>query len=390
MSLMFITASAYAQDMIPDITSNTSVFGIASASDSYSANYAAWKAFDDTSDNESHWHTLSGKTGWLAYEFSERQKVTGYSIEPNHYNGVSYAPRDWTFEGWNGNTWVVLDTRTAIGGWVYNEKKTFQCDNTNYYIKYRINVSANGGGNYLSIAELEMFGAIVQSLAEWREQNFGTQEDVGDAANGADPDQDGVVNLVEYALLLDPKIRDINFATFWNSSVYNNPQHSIDYTRRIDALREVRVRGVSAPSPDGPWTYGYEEVWTSDGRMEFVTAHLPHGNDTQRFFKLDVSYFAASDPSSTAVSSSQINLTWADNSHNYHASESGFVIERRQSGTPNFVPVGETTANVTSYQDTGLPAGTKFYYRIAMKFAGQNGAWTTPFTPIAHATTLSN
>lgn len=42
-------------------------------------------------------------------------------------------------------------------------------------------------------------------LAAWRQANFGTQTNSGAAADLADPDGDGVPNLVEYALSMDPQ-----------------------------------------------------------------------------------------------------------------------------------------------------------------------------------------
>ncbi len=61
----------------------------------------------------------------------------------------------------------------------------------------------------------------------------------------------------------------------------------------------------------------------------------------------------------TAVSTSQINLTWTDNSTN----ETGFKIERK-SGTGNYTIVATTGDNVTSFQDIGLPSNTTYTYRV--------------------------
>ena len=47
-------------------------------------------------------------------------------------------------------------------------------------------------------------GAGEAPILGWRLANFGTTEDAGDAADAADPDQDGIANLAEYALGLDP------------------------------------------------------------------------------------------------------------------------------------------------------------------------------------------
>ena len=51
----------------------------------------------------------------------------------------------------------------------------------------------------------------------------------------------------------------------------------------------------------------------------------------------------------TAVSASQINLTWSDNA----ANKTGFVVERCEgAGCSSFAAVGTVGANVTSYNNT--------------------------------------
>ena len=63
----------------------------------------------------------------------------------------------------------------------------------------------------------------------------------------------------------------------------------------------------------------------------------------------------------TAVSSSQINLTWVDNS----ASETGYKIERKTTAAGTYAQIAQVGANVQSYHDTnGLAANTRYYYRI--------------------------
>ena len=82
----------------------------------------------------------------------------------------------------------------------------------------------------------------------------------------------------------------------------------------------------------------------------------------------------------TAVSASQINLTWSDNA----ANETGFVIERCQgAGCSNFALITPVGANTTSYNNTGLTASTSYSYRVA----ATNGAGTSPYSNTASATT---
>ncbi|MBN1669586.1 MAG: fibronectin type III domain-containing protein, partial [Kiritimatiellae bacterium] len=60
------------------------------------------------------------------------------------------------------------------------------------------------------------------------------------------------------------------------------------------------------------------------------------------------------------VSTSRIDLAWADRSSN----ETGFKIDRRRSGTDPWVRVAQPGANVTRWIDTGLPEATHFYYKV--------------------------
>jgi hypothetical protein len=84
--------------------------------------------------------------------------------------------------------------------------------------------------------------------------------------------------------------------------------------------------------------------------------------------------------SATAVSSSQINLTWTDNSSN----ETGFMVERSLDGT-TFTQIATLGANTTSYNSTSLNAGTTYYFRVRATNGGGNSAYSN----IASATTLA-
>ena len=82
----------------------------------------------------------------------------------------------------------------------------------------------------------------------------------------------------------------------------------------------------------------------------------------------------------TAQSTSSITLTWTDTSTN----ESGFRIERATSANGTYWQVALTPPDVTTLSDTGLAAGTTYYYRICSGNADGNSA----YTPVAQAATL--
>jgi len=82
----------------------------------------------------------------------------------------------------------------------------------------------------------------------------------------------------------------------------------------------------------------------------------------------------------TAISTTQINLAWTDNS----STETGFRIERKV-GPVSFSTVATTSAGATTYSDTGLTAATTYDYRVyAINPAGDSAASNT-----ASATTNS-
>lgn len=81
----------------------------------------------------------------------------------------------------------------------------------------------------------------------------------------------------------------------------------------------------------------------------------------------------------TAISKSQINLAWTDNSGN----EQGFKIERSTNGS-TYTQIATVGANVLSYQSTGLTANKLYYYRVRAYSAAGN----SPYSNTASARTL--
>jgi hypothetical protein len=82
-----------------------------------------------------------------------------------------------------------------------------------------------------------------------------------------------------------------------------------------------------------------------------------------------------------AVSQTQINLSWTDNSNN----ETGFKIERGADGI-NFTQIATVGANVATYPSTDLSPYTTYYYRVRAYNAGGNSNYSNN----TNATTLPN
>jgi len=137
------------------MTSNSTPSGIVTASSYYGGGYDPFYVFD-RNPTGSGWITSAGNmTGWIAYEFTSAKVVASYQVFPTVPGSPTSVARDWTFEGWNGSTYIVLDTVTGNSG---TATVTRSIANTTAYIKYRLNITANNGnGNYTGTSELYLF-----------------------------------------------------------------------------------------------------------------------------------------------------------------------------------------------------------------------------------------
>lgn len=82
----------------------------------------------------------------------------------------------------------------------------------------------------------------------------------------------------------------------------------------------------------------------------------------------------------TVVSQTEIDLSWTDNS----ANETGFKIERSQNNPSAWSVITSTSADVKTFKNTGLTAGTSYSYRI-LAF---NSAGNSEYSNTGSATTL--
>jgi len=82
----------------------------------------------------------------------------------------------------------------------------------------------------------------------------------------------------------------------------------------------------------------------------------------------------------TALGVSQVHLSWTASTDNVGVA--GYLMERQDPGSTNFVQVGTSTG--TSYNDTGLAAGSSYSYRVRATDPAQN---LSQYSGVASATT---
>jgi len=127
------------------------------------------------------------------------------------------------------------------------------------------------------------------ALELWRAANFGNDVDNPIVAgDDADPDFDGLVNLVEYAFGLDPKVPDRANLLF-----AMEPPDSISLTyRKALAADDIVWVVEQANNLDDNWTTAsaVNEIVSDNGVIQYIKAKISTGNAPQLFLRLKVKH----------------------------------------------------------------------------------------------------
>lgn len=148
-------------------------------------------------------------------------------------------------------------------------------------------------------------------------------------------------------------------------------------TRTVDSYATVPNTPLEGIYYDADATSGY------DYQLNYA------GERLQAFFAANGDAPAApdapSDLSVTAVSDTQIDLTWVQNSSN----ELGFKIERKiTDGT--YSEIATVGINVTSYSDNNLVGGTEYFYKVRAYNATGNSDYCAEDSDTTDATPTPN
>jgi hypothetical protein len=133
--------------------------------------------------------------------------------------------------------------------------------------------------------------------------------------------------------------------------------------------------------PDGNalWIAHYNEPGYGEDRANAITidaagnVYVTGGSQgdyaTIKYLAAPSAPAAPGDLSAAAISPSQIDLSWTDNSEG----ESGFAIERWNGALGEYEEIATVEADVTSFSDAGLAAETTYSYRVrAFNAAGHS------------------
>jgi len=145
-------------------------------------------------------------------------------------------------------------------------------------------VVTNSAGSATSNVAVLTVASPLSALQTWRVTYFGAPEATGDAADLADPDADGLVNLVEYALGFDPKEADVAALPATASA---DGQWVFNYTRPVD--RSDLTYTVQVSTNLQTWTTVAQEQAAVVGDTATWRAVYPQAGNPNAFFRLSVS-----------------------------------------------------------------------------------------------------
>jgi|GEM_PF-2341428 len=160
------------------------------------------------------------------------------------------------------------------------------------------------------------------------------------------------------------------------------PATGFKFERRVSGNGSAFGPAVSAPVGnrthlDGaltPATTYVYEIWAENNGASSIRVQARNTTPTSNVLVPN----APSNVLVSSLSTTSLKVQWSDHSSN----ETGFRIERRQSGTSNYAQVSDvpanSAANPVTFTDSGLLSGTKYYYRIAALNGTTASAFTDP------------
>ncbi len=138
----------------------------------------------------------------------------------------------------------------------------------------------------------------------------------------------------------------------------------------IDADGAVSTGGYTFQSQGartGTLTLTYDDSKSCSVQLTFTSAtagtssyRCSDGSSGSESFQLASPPSPPTHLTATAFSSSRIDLAWQDNSSN----ETGFRVQRRVDGSDDWIEIGTTAANITTFSDEGLEPLTTYHYRV--------------------------
>lgn len=208
---------------------------------------------------------------WITYEFAKAKTIDAYAIynfNRDTYSCDERAPRAWTFAGANdlNGPWTVLDERMDEGNWAYGEKRFYVTETSGRYRFYRLNITANNGGEYTQFSHLEYYRMGEPDPDEEED------DDPQDEPPAVDPNAAGRLLVNEGFSLDDYATPSGTYGTSL-SSIASKSQESVGFASTTkwntmgssQLLLFIDKEGTALPLPEAMTNVGFRAVGTSVG-----------------------------------------------------------------------------------------------------------------------------
>ncbi|WP_309382553.1 fibronectin type III domain-containing protein [Cerasicoccus frondis] len=232
--------------------------------------------------------TATPGDGMVLLNWNQRSGATGYEIKRSSADGGPYSV-------------VGVVAGGSITSFVDDELTNGE---TYYYVLAATNDS---GAGVESIQRSATPQAVADSqLGQWRMSYFGQTANDGISANDADPDNDGLANLLEYALRKDPLVEDSLAAVTMGQTETGTKRSTLTFNRRADPNLIYTVEasddldsweaiffstGLADPDNDGyaEGTSGVSSIVGNDDDTYEAWDNVVSGARQRRFLRLQVS-----------------------------------------------------------------------------------------------------
>ena len=330
-------------------------------------------SWTDNSNNETGFkiQRKTGVTGTYATIVTTGANVTAYNDNTVtdgtlYYYRVSAtnATGDSAFSNeTSGTTPLAKPTSATATAVSSSEIDLTWIDNSVSETGYKIERKRTSAGTYAQIAQV---GANVQSYSDTNGLDANTRYYYRIRATNGTIDSD-YSNTPSAVTLLDAPAAPsgLTITSLLTNRVSLSWTDNSNNETGFKIQRKTGVTGTYATIvTTGANVTAYNDNTVTDGTLYYYRVSATNATGDSAFSNETSGTTPLAKPTSataTAVSSSEIDLTWIDNS----VSETGYKIERKRTSAGTYAQIAQVGANVQSYSDTnGLDANTRYYYRI--------------------------
>ena len=252
-------------ELVPVLNANSSAVSVSGV---YGSS-PGWQAFDGTTGTM--WHSALWQTpAWIGYEWNSPRFVDSYALSfSNGPSLTSRAPKIFQLQGWNGASWITVDSRTNEINWLGSQTRHYTVQSPGSYVKYRLLVAddndTRAGVVVVSLGTLSLKGCT------WNNNPVALTSLYGDWQEDHNQSNTDIEHYVPSSIDLGPaRFRNqISFAAGGTGKIYrlapNDAHYFVNTTWSLSVNRlTVTFTDNRWPSTAGTYDYVYE-VQTVNG-----------------------------------------------------------------------------------------------------------------------------